>query len=115
MSIWPLHTMRHFNFEAVDWNSARSQFEFTLRYSGVKVAPGSPACSADRHRVLTWGADGAPFMITVSVNCHRPGEMPSAAAGKPAKAPRKAMAQAVTQTPNRDFIIVIGQTYRARP
>ena len=106
--------MRHRSFDAVDWNSARSQFGFAVRYSGLKVAAVSPACSADRHRVLTWGAVARPFMVTVSVTCHRPGEMPSATAGDTAAAQRRAMAGILRETSDRYFVIIIGQTYRAR-
>jgi hypothetical protein len=40
----------------------------------------SPACSADRQRVLVWDGARLPFMMMDSVICHRPGSIPSAAA-----------------------------------
>src|SRR5262249_11119095 len=90
----------------------RSQFGLGARYSGVNVAAVSPACSTDRHRVLTCGAAAAPFITTVSFTCHRPGRMPSAIAGDTAAAQTKAMARILGEASNRYFVI-IERAYRA--
>src|SRR5215471_923969 len=82
MSICPVHRMRHRNVVALELNSTRSQSEFTVRYSGEKVAAVSPACSADRQRVLVWAVVLFPFITMVSVSFHSPGAMPSAIAGR---------------------------------
>src|SRR5262249_17237113 len=92
---------------------ARSQSEFAVRYSGLKVVAVSPACSGDRQRVLTWVGVALPFMVTVSVTCHRPGAMPSAKAGAARTAPSKATARMSAETFNRHAFIM-GRTYRAR-
>src|SRR5215831_5614199 len=80
MSNCPVHRMRHRNAVALELNSTRSQPEFTVRYSGEKVAAVSPACSADRQRVLVWAGVLFPFITMVSVSFHSPGAIPSAAA-----------------------------------
>src|SRR5262252_3632022 len=97
MSNWPVHRMRHRNAVGPELNSTRSQPEFTVRYSGEKVAAVSPACSGDRHRVLVVVGVLLPFITMVSVSFHSPGAMPSAAAGRDIRQPKPTASQAASQ------------------
>src|SRR5215472_17409112 len=97
MSICPAHWMRHRNAVALELNSTRSQPEFNVRYSGEKVAAVSPACSADRQRVLVWAGVLFPFITMVSVSFHSPGAMPSAVAERDIRQPKPTANQTASQ------------------
>src|SRR6516164_9236061 len=106
MFSWPVHFMRQRRAVALVLNSTRSQPEFTVWYSGEKVAAVLPACSDERQRVRVCVGVRLPFMTMVSVSCHSPGAMPSAAAGgadrlqasNPMSAPEQVPADQVRRT-----------------
>src|SRR4051812_39344452 len=78
----PEHCRRHLSFVPLISCSTRSQ-AFCERTSGENVLSTSEASSAERQRILTCGAAGAPLMLGELVTFQKPGWMPSARAGPP--------------------------------
>src|SRR5436190_248412 len=71
MAGWPEHCRRHLSFVPLISCSTRSQ-AFCERTSGENVLSTSEASSAERQRILTCGAAGAPLMLGELVTFQKP-------------------------------------------